>query len=67
MMEKLYFNQLRPEGFTFRCFGSSEEEGGITAGEYIMNALCYDPKEPYIHSDENRLVMRDHHYREIPW
>lgn len=67
MMEKLYFNQLRPEGFTFRCFGSSEEEGGITPGEYIMNALCYDPKEPYIHSDENRLVMRDHHYREIPW
>lgn len=68
MMEKLYFNRLRPKGFTFRCYCSDgREQGGMSAGAYIAGGLCYDEKEPYIHSDENRLVMRDAYRREIPW
>ena len=66
MMEKLYFNRLRPEGFTFRCY-AEEGSGGICGAEYIERGLCYDEKEPYIHSDENRLVMRDRYLHEIPW
>lgn len=66
MMMKLYFNQLRPEGYTFRVFAEGEQ-GGLTAADYFLEDLCYDPKEPYIHSDENRLVMRDGMLNEIPW
>lgn len=67
MVGKLYFNLLRPEGFTFRCYCAEENAGGMTAGEYLLSGFCYDPNEPYIHSDENRFVMRDSHLREIPW
>ena len=66
MMEKIYFNRLRPEGFTFRCY-AAEGKGGISGAEYIEQGLCYDEKEPYIHSDENRLVMRNRYLQEIPW
>lgn len=67
MMGKIYFNLLRPEGFTFRWYCADDKAGGMSAGEYLLTGLCYDPKEPYIHSDENRLVMRDRYLREIPW
>lgn len=67
MVGKLYFNRLRPEGFRFRWYCAEEGSGGMTAGEYLLTRLCYDEKEPYIHSDENRLVMRDAYLREIPW
>lgn len=67
MVGKLYFNLLRPEGFTFRWYCAGEQDGGMPAGEYLLGGLCYDPKEPYIHSDENRLVMRDAYLREIAW
>lgn len=67
MVGKLYFNLLRPEGFTFRWYCAEENAGGMSAGEYLLSGLCYDPKEPYIHSDENRFVMRDSYLREIPW
>ncbi len=69
MMEKLYFNQLRPEGFSFRCFCTDNMECGWLPGEYIEQDLYYDERESAknIHCDENRLVMQDHHYREIPW
>ena len=67
MMGKLYFNLLRPEGFTFRWYCAEENAGGMSAGEYLLSGLCYDANEPYLHSDENRLVMRDSYLREIPW
>lgn len=67
MVGKIYFNLLRPEGFTFRWYCAGTEKGGMSAGEYLLAGLCYDPKEPYIHSDENRFVMRDNYLREIPW
>ena len=67
MAGKLYFNRLRPEGFRFRWYCAGEDPGGMTAGEYLLSKLCYDEKEPYIHSDENRLVMRDAFLREVAW
>ena len=67
MVGKLSFNRLRPEGFCFRWYCAGENSGGMSAGEYILSGLCYDEKEPYIHSDENRLVMRDAFLREVAW
>ena len=67
MLGKLYFNQLRPEGFTFRWYCPEENGGGMSAGEYLLSGFCYDAGEPYQHSDENRFVMRDAHLREIVW
>ncbi|MBD5524131.1 MAG: hypothetical protein HDR04_06895 [Lachnospiraceae bacterium] len=67
MLGKIYFNLLRPEGFTFRWYCAEENSGGMSAGEYLLSGLCYDAGEPYIHSDENRLVMRDAYLREIAW
>lgn len=67
MTGRLYFNLLRPEGFTFRWYCAEKNVGGMSAGEYLLCGLCYDPKEPYCHSDENRFVMRDSYLREISW
>ncbi len=67
MMWKQYFNKLRPEGFTFRCFCPNEDGSGISAGGYMQMDFCYDPGEPYTHSEENFIVMRDGWFREIPW
>ncbi len=67
MMGKVLFNHLRPDGFTFRWYCEDEKQVGICAAEYIAAALCYDEKEPYTHSDENRLVLRNALLREIPW
>lgn len=67
MVGKIYFNLLRPEGFTFRWYCAEENAEGMSAGEYLLSGLCYDPKELYCHSDENRFVMRDSYLREIPW
>ena len=67
MMGKGLCNHLRPDGFTFRWYCEDEKQVGICAAEYIAAALCYDEKEPYTHSDENRLVLRNALLREIPW
>lgn len=67
MLWKLYFNKLRPEGFTFRVFCPEEDGSGISAGKYMQMDFCYDSREDYIHNEENRIVMRDGHMREISW
>lgn len=67
MLWKLYFNKLRPEGFTFRVFCPNADGSGLSAGEYMHMDFCYDVREEYIHSEENRIVMRDGHFREISW
>lgn len=67
MLGKILFNKLRPEGFTFRWYCDDGVPGGMCAADYMTAGLCYDPKEPYIHSDENRLVLRDAYLREISW
>lgn len=68
MRQKIWFNALRPEGFTFRNYCRRNPPGaGISEKEYFTRGLCYDEKEPYSHSDENRLVMRDSMRIEVPW
>lgn len=67
MLWKLYFNKLRPEGFTFRVFCPNEDGSGLCAGQYMQMDFCYDAREEYIHSEENRIVMRDGLMREISW
>jgi NAD(P)-dependent dehydrogenase (short-subunit alcohol dehydrogenase family) len=66
MLWKLYFNKLRPEGFTFRVFCPAGD-GGLCAGQYMHMDFCYDAREEYIHSEENRIVMRDGWLREMAW
>ncbi|MBO7357580.1 MAG: hypothetical protein J6U37_03540 [Lachnospiraceae bacterium] len=65
MMMKILFNTYRPEGFTFRCFAAGE--GGMGAAEYLLTDQSYIKEDDYIHSDENRLVMRNGMLREITW
>lgn len=67
MLGKELFNKLRPEGFTFRWFCEGDTPGPMGAGEYLLARLSYHPDEAAIHSDENRLVIRDGALREIPW
>lgn len=67
MLWKLYFNKLRPEGFTFRVFCPTKDGSGLCAGQYMQMDFCYDAREEYIHSEENRIVMRDGQMREISW
>lgn len=70
MLEKLLFNQLRPEGFTFRCYAFDNKEvaeRGVPAEAYLSMNLCYDKDDAYIHSEENRIAMRDGMLCEIPW
>ena len=67
MLWKLYFNKLRPEGFTFRVFCPCVDGTGLCAGQYMQMDFCYDAREEYIHSEENRIVMRDGLMREIAW
>lgn len=67
MLGKELFNKLRPEGFTFRWFCEGAMPGPMSAGEYLLAQLSYHPDEAAIHSDENRLVIRDGALREIPW
>lgn len=67
MLGKLMFNKLRPEGFTFRWYCDDDDDAPMCAAEYIASQLSYDPREPVIHNDEDRLVMRDGFLREIAW
>lgn len=67
MLGRMMFNKLRPQGFTFRWYCYDGRPGGMCAADYITSALCYDPKEPYTHSDENRMVLRDAYLRELSW
>lgn len=65
MMQKLNFNRLHAEGFRFRNY--LEGTQGITPGQYMAMNFCFDPNDAYIHSDENRLVLRDGQLQEYAW
>lgn len=69
MMQRIWFNRLRPQGYTFRCYAgtAAPSGGGMSARDYILQDFSFDANEPFIHSEENRLVMRDSFLREIPW
>lgn len=64
------FNGLRPKGYTFRMYckdpATTPERAGEYAVEYFTRNRSNEP-EPYKHSDENRLVLRDWMNIEIPW
>lgn len=64
------FNGLRPKGFTFRMYcketDAAPERVGAFAVEYFTRNRSNEP-ESYKHSDENRLVLRDHMSIELPW
>ena len=66
MMEKVLFNTLRPEGFTFRCL-AIDKECGMAPEIYLQMNLNDVAGDDYIHADENRLVMRDRMMCELPW
>ena len=68
MMIRILMNRYRPEGYTFRVFcrdGSIENEGEY-AIQYILTDRSLEAEDP-LHSDENRLVMRNGLEREFPW
>lgn len=70
MLERIYFNALRKEGFTFRCYtkeGESEGTHSISAKTYVNFSLSFDPNSPPIRNEEDRLVMRNSMFHEIPW
>ena len=67
MAEKIYFNRLRKEGFTFRNYAGSSDGGKMGATWYVTCGLSNNPEDPPMHSDENRLVMRNSLYEEIAW
>jgi hypothetical protein len=61
------FNQLRPEGYTFRLYCKDTVSGNDAwAVDYFTRARSYEP-EDLMHSDEERLIMRDAYAREVPW
>ena len=67
MIMKILFNTYRPEGFTFRCYAEDDGIRGIGALEYLLTEQSYIESDDYIHSDENRLVLRDGYLRELSW
>lgn len=67
MIWKIYYNKLHPEGYTFRCFCPNPDGSGISTAEYMRMDFSYDPKEPFLHSEENRIMLRDGWFREISW
>lgn len=67
MLGKLMFNRLRPQGFTFRWYCDEGKAAPMCAAEYMVTPLSYDPREPAIHNEEDRIVMRNGFLKEIPW
>lgn len=67
MVWKVYFNRLLPDGYTFRCFCPNPDGCGIATADYMRMDFCYDANDNFLHSEENRLVMRDGWFREISW
>lgn len=66
MMEKVLFNTLRPEGFTFRCL-AIDRENGMPPEVYLQKNLSNVAGDDDSHKDENRLVMRNRMMCELPW
>lgn len=65
MAMKLLFNELRPEGYTFRIYCKDQTQGEYAA-ELFTRDRSLEPENPP-HSDENRLVLHDSFGGELPW
>ncbi len=71
-MVKLFFNRLRPEGFTFRSYALTGDPAGVPQGAFPPGAFflldfCYDARELPIHNEEERFVLKDGFLNEIAW
>ncbi|GHU88102.1 hypothetical protein FACS189476_04630 [Spirochaetia bacterium] len=69
MAIKTLFNRLRPEGYTFRVYGVKNFNSGgecPAIADYCVWNRSLEEESP-VHSDENRLVMRDKSEKEYPW
>ncbi len=71
-MVKLFFNRLRPEGFTFRNYALTGSPAGVPQGAFSPGAFfsldfCYDARELPIHNEEERFVLKDGFLNEIAW
>lgn len=79
MVEKILFNKLRKDGYTFRCYGLDKEDekntgdntvqncSGITPADYFLMNFSYCVTEPACHNEEDRFVMRDHRLLDVPF
>ncbi len=79
MMEKILFNKLRKDGYTFRCYGLDKDNekntgdntaqncSGITPADYFLMNFSYCVTEPACHNEEDRFVMRDRRLLDIPF
>jgi hypothetical protein len=71
MAAKLLFNELHPEGYTFRIYckdeHATEEKAGEWAAEFFIRGRSLQPTDPPCHSDENRCVLYDWRARELPF
>lgn len=69
MAIRTMFNRLRPLGYTFRLYGALDLAGDGECGhiaEYCVRNRSLE-EESALHSDENRLVLRDKHEVEYPY
>jgi hypothetical protein len=67
MAMKLLFNELRPDGYTFRMYcKEGDAKPGAYAAEYFTRDRSNEPENPP-HSDENRFVLHDSYGGEVPW
>jgi hypothetical protein len=69
MAIKTLFNRLRPEGYTFRVYGVKnfdDDRECPAIADYCVRNRSLEEESP-VHSDENRLVMRDKYEKEYPW
>jgi hypothetical protein len=69
MAVRILFNRLRPLGYTFRLYGAADLAGEGECeyiAEYCLRNRSQE-EESALHSDENRLVMRDKYEIEYPF
>jgi hypothetical protein len=69
MAVRTLFNRLRPLGYSFRLYGAMDLAGKGECGyiaEYCLRNRSLE-EESALHSDENRLVMRDRYEVEYPF
>lgn len=60
------FNELHPDGYTFRLYCQDPQGNDAYAAEYFLRNRSWEREDPQ-HSDENRFVIHDANGFEVPW
>ena len=60
------FNELHPDGYTFRLYCQDPQGNDAYAAEYFLRDRSWEMEDPP-HSDENRFVIHDANGFEVPW